>query len=66
MLPQAKGVKLDFDALAEAMKRRKERLVTNGVPAVSEEVMVKASRGKGDSPARAATRKPPKAAKRKR
>ena len=65
MLPKAKGVKLDFDALAEKMKRRKERLLTDGVPPVGEETMVKASRGKGDSPAKAAKRKAPKASKRK-
>ncbi len=57
MLPKAKGVKLDFDSLAEKMKRRKERLLRNGIPAVAEERMVKASRGKGDSPAMAAKRK---------
>ncbi len=66
MLPKAKGVKLDFDALAENMKRRKERLLRDGVPAVGEETMVKASRGMGDSPAKAAKRKAPKAAKRKK
>ena len=68
MLPKAKGVKLDFEVLAEKMQRRKERLLADGVPAVGEEAMVKASRGKGDSPARAAKRKPPalrKRAKRK-
>lgn len=60
MLPKAKGMKLDFAALADKMKRRKDRLLANGVPPVGEESMVKASRGKGDSPARAAKRKPPK------
>jgi Hemerythrin HHE cation binding domain len=60
MLPKAKGVKLDFEALAEKMKHRKERLLKEGVPAVGEEAMVKASRGKGDSPAQAAKRKAPK------
>lgn len=66
MLPKAKGVKLDFDSLAEKMRRRKERLWKDGVPAVGEERMVKASRGKGDSPARAAKRKTPKITKRKK
>ena len=65
MLPKAKGVKLDFAALAEKMQRRKEKLTADGVPTVGEEVMVKASRGKGDSPARAAKRKAPKLPKRK-
>ena len=62
MLPKAKGVKIDFEALAEKMKRRKEKLLADGVPPVGEEVMVKAARGKGDSPAQAAKRKPPEAA----
>ena len=66
MLPKAKAAKLDFDALTDEMKRRKERLLTDGVPPASEEIMVKASRGKGDSPARAAKRKAPKASRRRK
>ena len=66
MLPKAKGVKLDFEALAEKMRKHKERLLRDGVPAVAEEKMVKASRGKGDSPAKAAKRKPKTVAKRKK
>jgi hemerythrin-like domain-containing protein len=66
MLPKAKAVKLDFGALAKTMKRRKERLLRDGVPSVGEETMVKASRGKGDSPAKAAKRKAPQASKRKK
>ena len=61
MLPTAQAVKLDFEALAEKMLRRKERLLADGVPAVGEERMVRASRGKGDSPAQAAKWNPPKA-----
>ena len=64
MLPKAQTVKLDFEALAEKMTRRKEKLLAGGVPPVGEEAMVKASRGKGDSPAQAAKRKPPKLPKR--
>ena len=64
ILPKARKVKLDFDALAEIMGRRKERLQTDGVPAAGEERMVKAARGKGDSPAQAAKKKPPKLPKR--
>lgn len=60
MLPKARAAKVDFEALAETMRRRKERLLAAGVPPVGEERMVKAARGRGDSPARAATRKPPK------
>jgi hemerythrin superfamily protein len=66
MLPKAKGLKLDFDKLAEKMRLRKEQLLTDGVPAFGEEAMVKASRGKGDSPAKAAKRKAPKVSKRKK
>ncbi len=66
MLPKARKAKLDFAALAEAMTRRKERLLEGGVPPAGEEAMVKASRGKGDSPARAAKRKPPRLAKKRK
>ena len=59
MLPKAGAAKLDFAALAEKLTRRKETLLEGGVPPVGEERMVKASRGTGDSPARAARRKPP-------
>ena len=65
MLPKAKSVKLDFNALAEKMVRRKKQLLAEGVPSVGEEKMVKESRGEGDSPAKAAKRKAPKAPKRK-
>jgi hypothetical protein len=60
MLPKAKSVKLDFEKLAAEMQKRKEQLLSNGVPPVGEDRMVKASRGKGDSPAKAAKRKAPK------
>ena len=60
MLPKAQKAKLDFEALAGKMQRRKERLFKDGVPSVGEQVMAKAARGHGDSPARAAKRKPPK------
>jgi Hemerythrin HHE cation binding domain len=60
MLPKAKSLKLNFEALADKMRSRKEKLLADGVPPVGEEVMVKAARGKGDSPAQAAQRKAPK------
>ena len=66
MLPKAGKAKLDFEALAEKMTRRKEKLLEGGVPPAGEERMVKASRGRGDSPARAAKRKPPKLPNRKK
>ena len=58
MLPKARSVKVDFQALADKMLARKEKLLADGVPPVGEEKMVKRSRGQGDSPARAAKRKP--------
>jgi hypothetical protein len=60
MLPAARKAKVDFEALAERMRRRQEKLFAEGVPPAGEERMVRASRGRGDSPARAAARKPPK------
>jgi hypothetical protein len=60
MLSKAERVKLDFQELADQMLRRKERLLEHGVPSVGEEAMVKASRGRGDSPAQAAKKKPPR------
>jgi hypothetical protein len=66
MLPKAQKARLDFAALAAKMQRRKERLQVGGVPPVGEEVMAKAARGHGDSPARAARRKPPKLSRRRK
>jgi hypothetical protein len=60
MLPKARAAKVDFAALAEKMRRRKEKLRADGVGPVGEEVMVRAAGRRGDSPARAARRKPPK------
>jgi hypothetical protein len=65
MLPKAKGVKLDFEALAGKTQIRKEKLLANGVPPAGEEIMVKAAQGKGDTPAQAAKRKAPKLPKRR-
>ncbi|CAN5592140.1 hypothetical protein BH11PLA2_BH11PLA2_14520 [soil metagenome] len=65
MLPKAQGVTIDFEALAEKMLNRKEKLLADGVAPFCEEIMVKASRGKGDSPAQAAKRKTLKLVKRK-
>jgi Hemerythrin HHE cation binding domain len=66
MLPKAQEAKLDFEALRRKMERRKDQLGKNGVPRAREDVMVKASRGRGDSPARAAKRQRPKLTKRRR
>ena len=66
VLPKARAAKVDFAALAEKMARRKEKLLADGVAPVGEEVMVRAAGGRGDSPARAARRKPPKLPKGRR
>ncbi len=58
MLPKAKALDIDFDELGKVMLRRKEKLLANGVPPVGEEAMVAATHGSGDSPAKAAHRKP--------
>ena len=63
MLPEAQKAKVDFEALAKKMRAAKTRLTFNGVPDSSEEKMIKRTRGKVDSPARAAKRKRPKLAK---
>lgn len=65
MLPKARTAKLDFDALGEKMLAFREKLLTDGFPVLGEKRMVEASKGKGDSPARAArTTKSPAAKKR--
>ena len=54
MLPKAKEVKIDFEALGAQMMARKQDLLKNGFPPVGEEMMVANSHGEGDSPAKAA------------
>jgi hypothetical protein len=54
VFPKSKDATIDFEALSQAMVRRKEALLANGVPPSAEQAMVAASHGKGDSPARAA------------
>ncbi|MGI8745829.1 MAG: hemerythrin domain-containing protein [Bryobacteraceae bacterium] len=54
MLPKARGLNIDYDQLGEQMRRHKRQLLAKGFPTVGEETMVAASRGKGDSPAKAA------------
>ena len=54
MLPKAKALKIDFDDLGTKILRHKKQLLTEGFPPVGEEKMVAASRGNGDSPAKAA------------
>ena len=54
MLRKARGLKIDFEELGQQMLARRQDLLTNGFPLVGEEVMVARSKGKGDSPAKAA------------
>lgn len=56
MLPKAHAMKLNFERIGEQMLARKQELLAAGVPAVGEEKMVAAVKGKGDSPAIAAER----------
>ena len=51
MLPKAKGLDLDFEALGEQMLVRKKELKRDGIPDDAEHAMVAAIRGRGDSPA---------------
>jgi len=54
MLPKAKRLPIDFDALGARMLARKEELLADGVPAVAED---RVADPKADSPARAAVKK---------
>jgi hemerythrin-like domain-containing protein len=56
MFPKAQGADIDFDTLGKKMGRRKEELMSKGVPAPAEATMVAKSKGNGDSPAKAAQR----------
>jgi hypothetical protein len=64
MLPKAKELDIDFEALGQRMLDRKQQLEKNGAPSDAEHTMVARAKGKGDSPANEATsRKPPRARK---
>jgi hypothetical protein len=56
MLPKAKGVEMDFEALGRQMLDRKRELRTDGIPPDAEHAMVSAVNGKNDTPAAAARR----------
>ena len=51
MLPKAKGLDLDFEALGQRMLERKNYLKQKGIPQDAEHAMVAAVNGRGDSPA---------------
>ena len=61
MLPKAKGVEMDFEALGERMLARKRELQKNGIPQDAEHKMVASMNGRGDSPAVRARRARPAA-----
>ena len=56
MLPKAKELDIDFEALGQRMLDRKKELQKDGVPPDAEHAMVAEANGKGDSPAAAAKR----------
>ena len=57
MLPKAKEVDVDFDALGKQMLRRKEELRKDGVPIDAEHRMIAKINGRDDTPAMASRRK---------
>jgi hypothetical protein len=59
MLPKAKGLKIDFEALGRQMLARKKELQRNGIPPDAEHDMVAAVNGKGDTPAASSHRAKP-------
>jgi hemerythrin-like domain-containing protein len=64
MLPKAKELNLDFEALGQRMRNRKKKLLKDGIPSDAEHAMVAKAHGRDDSPAMAsARRKAPKARK---
>jgi hypothetical protein len=61
MLPKAKELDIDFEALGQKMLERKKELKADGIPKDAEHAMVAQARGKGDSPAAASRKKAPSA-----
>lgn len=57
MLPKARSLDLNMEAIGLQMLERKEELLKKGVKPSAEDKMVAAAKGKGDSPAAAATRR---------
>ena len=56
ILPKAKGLEIDFEALGQQMLARKKELRRDGIPPDAEHKMVAAANGRGDSPAARARR----------
>jgi hypothetical protein len=57
VLPKARELDMDFEALGRRMLNRKKELLQSGIPADSEHAMVEAFGGKADSPAAAAVKR---------
>ena len=57
MLPKAKELDIDFEALGQRMLDRKKELQKGGVPSDAEHAMVAKANGKGDSPLAASQRR---------
>jgi hypothetical protein len=57
MLPKAKELDIDFEALGQRMLARKKELLKDGIPTDAEQAMVAKSGGRADSPAAAAARR---------
>ena len=57
MLPKAKELDIDFEALGQKMLDRKKELKKDGIPKDAEHSMVARAKGKGDSPAAASRKK---------
>jgi hypothetical protein len=54
VLPKAKELKIDFEALGQELLDRKEELIEDGIPTDSEHAMVRKARGRVDTPAASA------------
>jgi hypothetical protein len=59
MLPKAKGLEIDFEALGQQMLSRKQQLKRIGIPDDAEHAMVAAVNGRDDTPAAASRRTKP-------
>lgn len=57
MLPQARKINADFDAIGQKLLRMKKVLLENGVPTSDEERLMKGKVKAADSPAKAAKKK---------
>jgi hypothetical protein len=61
VIPKAKDLNIDFEALGQEMLDRKEELKEDGIPPDSEHAMVAKTRGRADTPAATARSSKPRA-----